>query len=240
MTDTKSLSLREKVIALRDDMNAALNSGAFFNPELFGAMLLREDNPVLRWRDQLDTLLSGIRGGAAAKEEEAARMDTSSGLNAPLKPESQAASDVQARIKKLLNAENARLLQWAKDEEKNPYEAHAYKTAAHAVRMLRDPIDAAFDSARTPADVQAVITEAEGLLKEIGADADWQADHDWRDDGADQVVEAHGRHLTVCFIATGMPTELHQARTTFIAAAPRLVRKLIAALCASVVSQEQR
>jgi hypothetical protein len=31
-----------------------------------------------------------------------------------------------------------------------------------------------------------------------------------------------------------MPTELHQARTTFIAAAPRLVRQLVAALKASL------
>jgi hypothetical protein len=35
------------------EMNEALQSGAFFNPEMFGSMLKGSDNPILRWRDEL-------------------------------------------------------------------------------------------------------------------------------------------------------------------------------------------
>ena len=35
------------------EMTEALAAGALFNPEMFGSILRRGDNPILRWRDAL-------------------------------------------------------------------------------------------------------------------------------------------------------------------------------------------
>lgn len=87
---------------------------------------------------------------------------------------------------------------------------------------MRDVKSSPSDSSSVPS--SALIAEARQLLDAIGPDVDWAPDHDWRDDGADQVIEGD---LTVCFLATGMDVDLHQARTRFIAAAPRLLRRLL-------------
>ena len=74
------------------------------------------------------------------------------------------------------------------------------------------------------------------LLGKQATRAPWKADHDWRDGGADQVIEG-GRHPlhthTICFIATGRSRGEHQANTKLIAALRTNLPTIVAALRAA-------
>ena len=76
-------------------------------------------------------------------------------------------------------------------------------------------------------EIQAVITEAEGLLKEI-TPGEWFVEHVVMSDSSDIYSRHPGGYTATIANVTGFRDD------TFIAAAPRLVRQLVAALKASL------
>jgi hypothetical protein len=57
--DAAESRLQQQTQAIRAvvrELNEALQAGALFNPESFGLMLRRGDNPILRWRNELAAL----------------------------------------------------------------------------------------------------------------------------------------------------------------------------------------
>ena len=76
-------------------------------------------------------------------------------------------------------------------------------------------------------EIQAVITEAEGLLKEI-TPGEWFVEHVVMSDSSDIYSRHPGGYTATIANVTGFRDD------TFIAAAPRLVRQLVAALRASL------
>ena len=74
----------------------------------------------------------------------------------------------------------------------------------------------------------------------------WVHDPDWRDDGASQILQAANTNLAVCFMATGMDKDEHEATAELIVALHNAFPALLAELralravekAASLVMQE--
>ena len=58
----------------------------------------------------------------------------------------------------------------------------------------------------------------------------WVHDPDWRDDGASQILQAANTNLAVCFMATGMDKDEHEATAELIVALHNAFPALLAEL----------
>lgn len=73
MTPQDQTRTQDTTPDLLAEMNEALQAGALFNPEMFGAMLKAGDNPILRWRDALAAERASHAAELKSKDAEIAR-----------------------------------------------------------------------------------------------------------------------------------------------------------------------
>lgn len=82
---------------------------------------------------------------------------------------------IRERVKALCVDANLTYLRWAQEEAGNPYEAHAHKAAAHAMRMFRDNLDAALQAMSPAAGRESTAGDRTLQPASAGTDPDPQA-----------------------------------------------------------------
>lgn len=82
----------------------------------------------------------------------------------------------------------------------------------------------------TPPDTRAVILDLIEKAQKVTPQGPWYTDYDSRRDGADQIVYQHadGRHLTLCFMASGANVGSYDRVSYLAACSPSALLPLLA------------
>lgn len=89
-------------------------------------------------RQHLVAWLTRVINGERNGERTDARVVTTSELLEVRAALIEGEPEIARNVRERLDADANMYTRWAKEEERNPYEAHAYRTAAHALRLAKE------------------------------------------------------------------------------------------------------